>query len=139
MVGNLFLYALTDADPLLADFKRDESGATDVSGSQIHQDGIDHIKAHAGASDLSSSQVPGQQGSEATSGGLPSGAGGVSSTAYTGSPVSTEEQKPGVVDQTVETVRNYLEVLVLEVKATKKVSGLRQQRIVTRTGKLQAG
>lgn len=108
MVGNLFLYALTDADPLLADFKRDESGATDVSGSQIHQDGIDHIKAHAGASDLSSSQVPGQQGSEATSGGLPSGAGGVSSTAYTGSPVTTEEQKPGVVDQTVETVRNYL-------------------------------
>ncbi len=92
---------ITNTCPLATD----NDPNVNVSQSQQHQDGIDHITGHSAAG--GSAPAPSNPGSDDPTGGIASGHGGVSSTAFVHSPVPHEQHK-SYVQSTVDTVRSYL-------------------------------
>lgn len=101
-------------DPNLAGGQGLSGGSSVVDTDRVHQEGIDHIKAHSGLGSESSSAMPASNPGESESAGLAPGQGGVSSSAFVQSPVSTTTTSVATTEQDaanggiVGTVKSYL-------------------------------
>ena len=80
-----------------------------ITGNAQHQEGVEHIKQNT--EDLTGQPPASNPGSDDRTGGIASGSGGVSCTAYIGSPVQGEQKS--VVESTIDTVKSYLANLSL--------------------------